>query len=390
MAATCNIMNAQTNDNIAGVVFDALTGLYILSDPETIVDESVFMTLRMKMEDDSVFSNLFARLNKYHVPKDSGRALISSLFPDDFYYKKGETQIKEGILVSGRLTKSNIGSSPGSGSIIQALYKDYGMNRTVTFLSEVYWAGSNYLDTHGFSVGMDDCFLTGENPEKTIEYEVQKAKMLVKSMGVKVLDPLEEERREGQIRAYLDTAKNFGTKISKENLAEDNSFNIMAKSGSKGSVNNIAQITGILGQQFISGERMPESISGGTRSLPYFAPGDMDPVARGFVVNSYLTGLTPAELFFALAGGRVGLTDTAVSTQVTGFLSHKLVKSLEDIKIVTDGSVRNTSGNIYQFAYGEDGFNAGMIERVSTKTGSFTSFIDLKRVTGRINSKYGF
>jgi DNA-directed RNA polymerase beta' subunit len=390
MSAICNIMNAQTNDNVAGVVFDALTGCYILSLPETVVDEDVFMRLRMSMEDDSVFSNLNKRLNKYNVPINSGKALLSSLFPEDFYYKKGDTEIIEGILVSGILNKSNIGSSPGSGSIVQAIYKDYGVNRTARFLTEIYWAGSFYLDTHGFSVGMDDCFLRGKDPEKTIEYEVQKAKMLVKSMGAKVLDPLEEERRETQIRGYLDTAKNFGAKISKENLAEDNSFNIMAKSGAKGSVVNIAQITGILGQQFVSGERMPESISGGTRSLPYFPQGEIDPIARGFVVNSYLTGLTPAETFFALAGSRIGLTDTAVSTQVTGFIHHKIVKCLEDIKVVEDGSVRNTANAIYQFAYGEDGFDASLLEKVETKSGSFGSFINLNRVVGRINTKYGF
>ena len=390
MSATCNIMNAQTNDNVAGVVFDALTGSYILSLPDTKVDESVFMRLRMNMEDDSTFSTLYQRLDKYNVPRDSGRALLSSLFPEDFYYKKGETEINEGILVSGVLNKSNIGSSPGSGSIIQALYKDYGNNRTARFLTEIYWAAGYYLDTYGFSVGMDDCFLTGEDPQKTIDYEVQKAKMLVKSMGVKLLDPLEEERREDQIRAYLDTAKNFGTKISKENLSADNSFNVMAKSGAKGSVTNIAQITGILGQQFLSGERMPETISSGTRSLPYFPKEDIDPAARGFVTNSYLTGLTPSEMFFAFAGGRVGLIDTAVSTQTTGHAHHKIIKAVEDLKIVSDGSVRNSANVIYQFAYGEDGFDAGNIEKVETKTGTFTSFIDLKRVTGRINKKYGF
>lgn len=390
MSASCNIMNAQTNDNVAGVVFDALTSSYILSLPETRVDADVFMNLRMNMDDDSAFSDLYQRLEKYSVDKNSGRALLSALFPNDFYYKKGETEIKEGILVSGVLNKSNIGSSPGSGSIIQALYKDYGVNRTTQFLTDIYHAGGYFMDTYGFSVGMDDCFLTGEDPQKTIDYEVQKAKMLVKSMGTKLQDPLEEERRENQIRAYLDTAKNFGTKISKEKLSADNSFNVMAKSGAKGSVTNIAQITGILGQQFLSGERMPESISGGTRTLPYFPQGEIDPAARGFVQNSFLSGLTPAELFFVFAGGRVGLTDTAISTATTGFIHHKIAKSLEDIKVVEDGSVRNSANAIYQYSYGEDGFNAAELEKVTTKTGTFTSFIDLKRVAGRINTKYGF
>lgn len=388
MSVSCNIMNAQTNSNIAGVVFDALTGSYILSLPETVVNERVFMQIQMAMEDDSSFNTLNARLDKYNVPRNSGRALLSSLFPTDFYYVKDETIIRDGILISGTLNKDNIGSA--SGSIIQAIYKDYGQERTVVFLTDIYRAAGYYLDTHGFSVGLDDCLLTGKDPKKTIEYEVQKAKMLVKAMGTKLTDPLEEERREKQIRAYLDTAKNFGSKISKENLANDNSFNIMARSGAKGSVVNIAQITGILGQQFAYGGRMPESISGGTRSLPYFPEGELDPAARGFITNSYLTGLTPSELFFGLAAARQGVSESTNSVATVGHLHRQITKALEDIKTYSDGSVRNAVGDIYQFTYSEDNLNAAQLESVKTKSASFVSFIDLKRVAGRINSKYGF
>ena len=213
MSVACNIMNAQTNNNIAGVVFDALTGSYILSLPETKVDPQVFMEIRMVMEDQSGYPTLNERLDKYFVPRDSGRALLSSLFPSDFYYSKGDTTIREGILTGGTLNKDNIGSAQGT--IIQAIYKDYGQERTIQFLTDIYRAAGYFLDSHGFSVGLDDCLLTGKDPQKTIEYEVQKAKMLVKAMGTKLADPLEEERREKQIRAYLDTAKNSGLKSVK-------------------------------------------------------------------------------------------------------------------------------------------------------------------------------
>jgi DNA-directed RNA polymerase beta' subunit len=388
MSATCNIMNAQTNNNIAGVVFDALVGSYILSLPETRVDRDVFMNIVVFLEDRTSLATLNIRLDKYSVPRDSGRALLSVLFPIDFYYHKDETIIRQGILVSGVLDSSNIGSA--SGSIIQALYKDYGQSRTVDFLTDIYKMAGAYMDTYGFSVGLDDCFLTGKEPQKTIEYEVQRVSMLVKSMGVQLADPLEEERRERQIKGYLDTAKNLGSKISKENMKADNSFNVMAKSGAKGSVSNIAFITGILGQQFLAGQRMPQSISGGTRSLHYFAENELDPSARGFISNSYLTGLTPAEFFFALTAARLGVAESSTSISVVGHIHHKIVKSLEDIKIVGDGSVRNSADIVFQFAYGEDSFDASLLEAVKTKTGNFTSFINLKRVAGRINQKYGF
>ena len=135
---------------------------------------------------------------------------------------------------------------------------------------------------------------------------------------------------------------------------------------------------------------MPESISGGTRSLPYFPENELDPSARGFIANSYLTGLTPSEFFFALTSARVGVSESSVSISSVGHLHHKMVKSLEDIRVVNDGSVRNSTDIIFQFAYAEDGFDASLLEAVKTKSGNFTSFINIRRAAGKINQKYGF
>ena len=309
------IMNAQNNKNIIGVVMDALTGAYLMTQPETFIDPSVFMNIVSFIENTSGRDTFRERLDSYYIPMTSGRALFSSILPENFYYRKGDVLIRDGILVSGILTKDHIGSSHGS--IIQVLMKDYGVDTTVNFLTDVYNIMKEWLDVRGFSIGLDDCFLAGDDPEKSIEYEVQRAKMLVRSMGWKLTDPLEEERREKQIIAYLNTAKGLGARISDQNLPPSNAFNVMAKSGAKGSTFNIAQITGMLGQQFVQGQRMPEAISDGTRCLPYFPQNSLDPAARGFCSNSFLTGLSPAEMFFHQAGGREGLTDTAIKS-VTG------------------------------------------------------------------------
>ena len=303
-------------------------------------------------------------------------------------------------MVRGVISKDHVGASHGS--IIQVLMKDYGQDVTVNFLTDIYNVMREWLDVRGFSVGLDDFFLTkGQEtgkgaettyvePEKAIEYEVQRGKMLVRSMGWKMEDPLEEERREKQIIAYLRTAKGLGARISDKHLSPLNAFNVMAKSGAKGSTFNIAQITGILGQQFVQGQRMPETISGGRRCLPYFPQDSLDPAARGFCSNSFLSGLTPAEMFFHQAGGREGLTDTAVKTADTGSMHHRVVKALEDIKIYEDGSDRNAFGVIFQYIYGEDVFDGSMMELVNTKTGSFNSFINMRRLAGRINTRYEY
>ncbi len=48
------------------------------------------------------------------------------------------------------------------------------------------------------------------------------------------------------------------------------------------------------------------------RTLPHFAKDDLGQESRGFVENSYLRGLSPAEFFFHAMGGREGCIDTAV------------------------------------------------------------------------------
>ena len=61
-------------------------------------------------------------------------------------------------------------------------------------------------------------------------------------------------------------------------------------------------------------------------------------------------------------GGREGLIDTAVKTSTTGYVQRQLVKSMEDLMVNYDYSVRNSSGSIVQFTYGDDGMDVTFVE----------------------------
>jgi DNA-directed RNA polymerase II subunit RPB1 len=56
--------------------------------------------------------------------------------------------------------------------------------------------------------------------------------------------------------------------------------------------------------------------------------------------------------------GRSGLSDTAIKTSHVGYLHKKLIKSLEDLVVKYDSSVRDSKNNMLQNFYGEDGFSA--------------------------------
>lgn len=79
-----------------------------------------------------------------------------------------------------------------------------------------------------------------------------------------------------------------------------------------------------VGQQIIAGSRVPNGFQ--DRSLPHFPKKDKRPASKGFVANSFYTGLTPPEFLFHAISGREGLVDTAVKTAETGYMARRLMK----------------------------------------------------------------
>jgi DNA-directed RNA polymerase subunit A' len=150
----------------------------------------------------------------------------------------------------------------------------------------------------------------------------------------------------------------------------------MAISGARGSMLNLTQMAGCVGQQSVRGERIKRGYSG--RSLTHFKRGELGAEARGFVRSSYKKGLNPLEFFFHAVGGREGLVDTAVRTSQSGYLQRRLINALQDLKIEYDGTVRDTKGAVVQFRYGDDGVDPSKSYRGKA--------IDVKRIVEEVLS----
>ena len=115
-----------------------------------------------------------------------------------------------------------------------------------------------------------------------------------------------------------------------------------------------------VGQQIISGQRIRDGFQ--DRTLPHFEKKSREPPSKGFVRNSFYTGLSPTEFFHHAMTGRDGLTDTAVKTAETGYMQRRLMKALEDLTTHYDLSVRNAVGGIVQFTFGSDGLDPAHLE----------------------------
>jgi DNA-directed RNA polymerase subunit A' len=129
----------------------------------------------------------------------------------------------------------------------------------------------------------------------------------------------------------------------------------MTKTGARGKIINLIQMNTCVGQTAVRGSRINRGYR--TKALPYFKEGDISAKARGFIKSSFIEGLTPSEFFFHAMSGRDTLIDKGINTSKSGYMQRRVMNALLDISMKEDNTVRDASGNIIQFRYGEDGAN---------------------------------
>jgi DNA-directed RNA polymerase beta' subunit len=226
---------------------------------------------------------------------------------------------------------------------------------------------TEYMKSSSFSVGISDLIANKKTQDAIIQV-VNKQKLEVQSIIEKVhLGVFKNETSasnasefETQVNNILNKATEQAGKIGRESLSKDNRFLMIVESGSKGSLINISQMISCLGQQNVDGKRIPYGFD--SRTLPHYKKFDDSPAARGFIENSYISGLTAPQVFAHAMGGRIGLIDTAVKTSQTGYIQRRLIKALEDIQMEYDGTVRNSKKVVVQFRYGDDGMDSTKAE----------------------------
>jgi len=246
--------------------------------------------------------------------------VLSQIIPPlTLRYSKGSNKIaiQDGEYISGQMEKSVLAST--SKGIIHRVYNDYGYMPAANFVDDLQGIITEYMKTSSFSVGISD-LIANKKTQESIVQVVNAQKLEVQSIIQKVhLGIFKNETAnsnsvefEKSINNILNKATEQSGKIGRESLSRDNRFLIIVESGSKGSLVNISQMIACVGQQNVDGKRVPYGFD--SRTLPHFTKFDDSEKARGFVENSYISGLTAPELFFHAMGGRIGLIDTAVKS----------------------------------------------------------------------------
>lgn len=277
----------------------------------------------------------------------------------------GYVIIRRSEHLCGNLCKTTMaGSKKG---ILYALIRNYSPHAAAIFMNRVAKLSARWLANRGFSIGIDD--VTPGN-----QLIMQKVDML-KNAYVSCEENIMKWKK-GQLEAspgmteeeYLESILNGTLSKIREALADrcfeeldrlNNAPLIMSTCGSKGSPNNISQMVASVGQQTLNNSRIPNGFE--NRALPQFEKHSRRPLAKGFVENSFYSGLTGTEFFFHTMTGREGLIDTAVKTADTGYMQRRLIKTLEDICVGYDKTVRTAEGRVVQFIYGDDGLDPSMM-----------------------------
>jgi DNA-directed RNA polymerase III subunit RPC1 len=383
MGVKNNLSTPKNGEPIISATQDFITAAYLLSSKENFFDRKTFTNLCMYMVDGNlhldlpppaiikpeclwtgkqVFSILM-RPNKNSPVKVNLDARCRDYKPvagqrPDMDINDGWLVIRNSEVMCGRMDKTTVGSGVKD-SIFYIILRDFGPDEAVTAMNRLAKISARYLTNQGFSIGISDVYPSMSLKEKKqelvskayLECEklIQKFKegKLEKATGCNM-----EETLENAISGILSKVRQQAGEFCIETLSKWNAPLIMAKSGSKGSNINVAQMVAVVGQQIIGNQRVQDGFQ--DRTLPHFPKNARQPPSKGFVRNSFFSGLTPTEFLFHAISGREGLVDTAVKTAETGYMSRRLMKSLEDLSTQYDDTVRNSSGIIVQFQFGAD------------------------------------
>jgi DNA-directed RNA polymerase II subunit RPB1 len=360
------IVSPRENSPIIQMVQDTLTGAFRISNPTVKIPEHAAMNIVAKLNRPL---SSFQRTGEAHT----GMETISSAFP--LMNFNGRVTIKNGVLTKGLLKKGAFNTT--SEGVLHVLFNDFGHKRCGQFINEVQAVVTKFNLHTGFSTGSSDLESNKETAEFVAKTLAEGRKRVLEILTdvhagkfVNISARSDGEELENMIN---NTLKDISSKITDtviQSLPPSNRLVQMVDSGAKGSGLNITQMIALLGQQIIDSKRVQYTLQ--DRTLPHFTKFDDGIESRGFVESSFVQGLRPAEYFFHAMGGREGLIDTAVKTSDTGYIQRRMMKTMEDMRVEHDGTVRNNGGMIIQYRYGEDGVDSTQVESQPISLGIMT------------------
>lgn len=371
-----NLISSKNNTNLLGCVQDSVTGNFLLSKRKILKDDAsqilfevgVENELKKDLDGKDIFSEILPKINYEGKTKSCHGdhcQHYKNCKKEDCPYN-AYLKIKNGKVEKGIIDENAFGVE--GGELLKVLDRDFGREKALEILKKVFTIGTTSLSREGYSISLNDLKVNEKTKEETekiiLEAEKETNNIIDKEKKGKLdLIPGRDigETRELQILKVLNSIRTKIGKIVREEMTVNNPVNTMIISGARGNILNVTQASCNVGQQALWSKRI--DIGYTDRTLSHFKEKDLSPKARGFIRNSYLEGLDPQEFFFGSMTGRDSLMDTALRTPKSGYLYRRLANALQDLKVEYDKTLRDASGKIVQFEYGEDGKDVSKLHK---------------------------
>ena len=318
MLSTHNMLSPASGDPLVAPTLDMVMGCYYLTDVDTPEKRPDVKGAWRRFADISEARDAYdaeeidLRATIYvrrirggenrggYYQTTLGRLEFNAILPDKFVF---DENLPEAVRIQNKLIDRKALTD-----LTSELYRTLSNDETADVLDSIKDLGFQYATSSGITIAINDIQVSSEKESvmaKTEErvdqykYEYEVGLISEEERHAKIVDAWNE--------ASFETAGLVG-----DDLDDYGGIGIMAKSGTKGNISQINQMAGMRGLVRRAG-------STDVIELP--------------VKSNFREGLTALEYFLSTHGARKGLTDTALNTASSGYLTRRLIDVAQEVII---------------------------------------------------------
>ena len=307
MLSTKNLLKPSAGDPIVNPQQDMVLGCYYLTQ---IQDKAQGEGKRFSGQDEAIYAYQSGKVDvrakvKVKIPDGVvettiGRILFNNILPADFGFR------------NDTMTKSLLKK------IVAEVYTRYGVDQTADLIDQIKDLGFRFATSSGLSFGIDDLVVPDEKPVIVDEAE-KKAIDVARQYNQGLIT--EDERYQRIIAIWKEAKEDIRSTLEAKLSNTTSTVATFVDSGARGDLDQANQMSGMIG--------LMVNPTGKIIELP--------------IRSNYKDGLSVLEYFISTHGARKGLTDTALRTAQSGYLTRRLVDVSQDV-IVTEEDCGDTVG----------------------------------------------
>ena len=313
-----NLLKPSDGGPVAVPSQDMVLGIYYLTQerPGSLGEGKVFRNVNEAiLAYENKYCTLHSRITVRVSKKDAegnvvtgnvestlGRFIFNEILPQDLGFV--DRRLPENFL---KLEVDFHVDKKGLKQILEKVINTHGASRTAEVLDDVKSIGYKYSTQAAMTVSISDMTVPAKKPELLAQAQATVDKISTNFRRGLIT---EEERYRAVVETWNETDKEL-TEVLLAGLDKYNNIFMMADSGARGSNQQIKQLAGMRG--------LMADTTGRTIELP--------------IKSNFREGLDVLEYFMSAHGARKGLSDTALRTADSGYLTRRMVDVSQELSI---------------------------------------------------------